>query len=40
MSEWIWLGIFGLNGLTAWAGATKECNLKPEHTVLVSGAAG
>jgi NADPH-dependent curcumin reductase CurA len=30
----------GLTGLTAWAGAFEVCNLKPEHVVLVSGAAG
>lgn len=39
-SEWISLGALGLTGLTAWAGAFDVCHIKPEHTVLVSGAAG
>lgn len=32
--------MLGVNGLTAWAGVFREMNLKPEHTLLVSGAAG
>lgn len=39
-SPWISLGGLGLTGRTAWAGAFREMNLKPEHTLLVSGAAG
>jgi NADPH-dependent curcumin reductase CurA len=39
-SEFLPLTLLGVNGLTAWAGVFREMNLKPEHTLLVSGAAG
>jgi NADPH-dependent curcumin reductase CurA len=39
-SPYISLGGLGLTGRTAWCGAFREMNLKPEHTLLVSGAAG
>jgi len=39
-SEWLSLTMLGVNGLTAWAGVFREMKLKPEDTLLVSGAAG
>lgn len=34
------LGVFGFNGLTAYFGMTSVANVKPDETVVVSGAAG
>ncbi|KAI9639199.1 uncharacterized protein MKK02DRAFT_39490 [Dioszegia hungarica] len=39
-SGFLALTALGVNGLTAWAGAFREMDLKPEHTLVVSGAAG
>lgn len=34
------LGALGATGLTAWFGLYNVCKTKPEHTVVISGAAG
>ncbi|WVW80514.1 hypothetical protein I302_102498 [Kwoniella bestiolae CBS 10118] len=39
-SEYITNSILGLTGQTAWVGVFKEMELKPEHVLVVSGAAG
>ncbi|KAK1924017.1 hypothetical protein DB88DRAFT_540101 [Papiliotrema laurentii] len=39
-SEFISLSIVGMVGQTAYVGAYGEMKLKPEHTVVISGAAG
>ncbi|WWC90256.1 uncharacterized protein L201_005189 [Kwoniella dendrophila CBS 6074] len=39
-SPYITNSILGLTGQTAWVGAFKEMELKREHTLVVSGAAG
>ncbi|WWC60678.1 uncharacterized protein I303_103253 [Kwoniella dejecticola CBS 10117] len=39
-SEYITNSILGLTGQTAWVGAFKEMELKKEHVLVVSGAAG
>ncbi|WRT66026.1 uncharacterized protein IL334_002977 [Kwoniella shivajii] len=39
-SPYITNSILGLTGQTAWVGAYKEMDLRPEHTLVVSGAAG
>jgi len=39
-SEWISLGYLGSTGQTAYSGIYGECDLRKEHTVVVSGAAG
>lgn len=36
----VWLGVFGMPGLTAWAGVTQILDPKEGETVFVSGAAG
>ena len=36
----LWLGVLGLNGLTAYFGMTEVCRPKPGETVVVSTAAG
>ena len=39
-SDYIAIGALGMTGVTAWVGAFKAFQVKPEHTVCVSGAAG
>ncbi|WWC96604.1 hypothetical protein V866_003473 [Kwoniella sp. B9012] len=39
-SPYITNSILGLTGQTAWVGAFREMELKPEHVLVVSGAAG
>ena len=39
-SEFISLSALGMVGMTAYMGAFPEMDLKPEHVVVVSGAAG
>ena len=39
-SPYIIASVLGLTGQTAYLGAFEEMQLKPEHTLVVSGAAG
>lgn len=39
-SEFISMSLFGLTGMTAYAGVFGACKLEKDNTVVVSGAAG